>query len=210
MKRMTNTTQFSGTVNQSIRLKKICGRTLWAVVSALVLGGFLVGGCGPTAVTNAPSPEAVVPSEHPAEAESVSDSASANSTGDSVSVGDIGRAENDPSRNEPEFGEITFAPGVTAEYQAIDPGFVFTQGITEIHALFEYQNMSPDYTWERVWYLNDREVARNSGQWTEPERGVFDYYIDNGGDPLPAGDWILELYVEGKLRSLGVFIIESE
>lgn len=175
----------------------------------------MLAGCGQAAPgqpasTGAPAPETIVPSEQPVDAAADSVSAPANSTGDSISIGNVDPSENDSSREEPEFGEITFTPGVTEAYQPIDPGFLFTQGITEIHALFEYRNMSPDYTWERVWYVNDREVARSSGRWTEPERGIFDYYIDNGGEPLPAGDWILELYVEGKLRSLGVFIIESE
>lgn len=202
-------------MNRPIQLTKIGKIVIRPIVCYLLLGGLLLAGCGQAAsdqpaVTGAPAPETVVPSEQPADAEPDSVSAPANSTGDSISIGDVDPSENDSSREEPEFGEITFAPGVTEAYQPIDPGFLFTQGITEIHALFEYRNMSPDYTWERVWYLNDREVARSSGRWTEPERGIFDYYIDNGGEPLPAGDWILELYVEGKLRSLGVFIIEAE
>ena len=68
--------------------------------------------------------------------------------------------------------------------------------------------MSTDYAWNRVWYLNDQEVARNSSQWTDPESGIFDYFIDNGGEPLPTGEWLLELYVDDKLHALGVFFIE--
>jgi Tol biopolymer transport system component len=85
----------------------------------------------------------------------------------------------------------------------------FAKGITEMHAVFEYSGMSPDYTWERVWYLNDKEIARVSESWSGPEAGVFDYFVDNRGRALPAGDWVLELYVEGKLQALGVFIIEE-
>jgi hypothetical protein len=57
--------------------------------------------------------------------------------------------------------------------------------------------------------LNDKEVARKSGVWAGPERGVFDYFIDNSGKPLPPGDWVLEIYVEGKLLALGAFVIED-
>jgi hypothetical protein len=112
-------------------------------------------------------------------------------------------------KNEPEIGKITFALDATDEYEPIDPGFLFAEGVTEVHAIFEYRGMSPNYTWERVWYLNEKEISRSSGLWTGYETGSFDYFIDNGGKPLPAGDWILELYVEGKLCSLGVFIIEA-
>jgi hypothetical protein len=34
------------------------------------------------------------------------------------------------------------------------------------------------------------------------------FFIDNGGLPLPR-DWVLEIYVEGKLLSLGAFVIED-
>ena len=109
----------------------------------------------------------------------------------------------------PDIGDITFALGATANYEPIEPNLFFTTGITEVHAIFDYSGMSSDYTWERVWTLNDNEVARIAEAWTGPEVGVFDYYINNSGRPLPAGDWLLEIYVEGELRSVGVFIIED-
>jgi hypothetical protein len=114
-----------------------------------------------------------------------------------------------PPVAEPEIGEITFALGATETYEPIEANLLFTSGITKVHAIFSYNNMQPGYTWERVWYLNDKEVARNKGLWSGPTTGVFDYFIDNGGRALPAGDWMLELYVEGQLRSLGVFVIEE-
>ncbi len=110
---------------------------------------------------------------------------------------------------EPEIGEIIFALDATKDYQPVDPNIFFSHGITEVHAIFEYSNMLPEYTWERVWYLNDKEVGRIAETWIGPESGVFDYSVDNSGRPLPAGDWVLELYAEDKLLSLGVFIIEE-
>jgi len=123
-----------------------------------------------------------------------------------ASMGDSLPAATKP---EPQIGEITFALGATADRQPVNPGLLFTTGITEIHAIFTYPHMLPAYTWERVWYINDQEVSRSSAAWTGPENGVFDYFINTGDQPLLADDWILELYVEGKLRSLGVFIIED-
>lgn len=111
---------------------------------------------------------------------------------------------------EVEIGEITFALDITPDYEPIDAGLFFAKGATEVHGIFEYSGMSPDYTWERVWYLNDKEIARVAETWNGPESGIFDYFIDNKGRPLPAGDWLLELYVEGELKSIGVFIIEEE
>ncbi|MCB0181213.1 MAG: PD40 domain-containing protein [Anaerolineae bacterium] len=111
---------------------------------------------------------------------------------------------------EPEIGEITFALDATETFQPVEANILFTKGITEIHAIFDYQHMSPHSTWERVWYLNDKEIARISEPWASAESGAFDYFIDNGGAPLPAGDWLLELYVEDELQALGVFVIEAE
>ena len=109
----------------------------------------------------------------------------------------------------PEFGEIVFAPAVTASNEPVNPGFIFTAGITQVHAVFEYSGMSENNVWERVWYLNEQEISREASPWPNPGRGIFDYSIDNEGKPLPPGDWILELYVDGRLQGLGVFIIEE-
>ena len=109
----------------------------------------------------------------------------------------------------PAFGEIVFALDVTDSYQPIEPSFIFTEGITQVHAVFEYSGMSEDNVWERVWYLNEQEISRSASPWPNPGRGIFDYSIDNEGKPLPSGDWILELYVDGELSSLGVFVIEE-
>lgn len=109
-----------------------------------------------------------------------------------------------------EIGAITFALAMDEAKEPVGPGLLFTKGITEVHAIFSYAGMSPDLTWERVWRLNDREIARKAERWSGPASGVFNYFINNSGRPLPAGDWVLELYVEGQLKALGVFIIEEE
>ncbi|MCB9079519.1 MAG: PD40 domain-containing protein [Anaerolineaceae bacterium] len=147
----------------------------------------------PTATTPAVAVEPAVIDKAPINVEKISDSTSPSQP-----------------RFEPEIGEITFALDATETFQPVEANILFTKGITEIHAIFDYQYMSPQYTWERVWYLNDKEIARISEPWASAESGTFDYFIDNGGAPLPAGDWTLELYVKDKLRALGVFVIEAE
>jgi len=140
-------------------------------------------------------------------AQAVAEDRNQNSTGDALP----GHTDNQTlvERSEPDISKITFALNVTEDNQPVIPGLFFSKGITQVHALFEYQNMSPDYTWERVWYLNDREISRSAGPWTGPESGVFNYFINNSNKPLPAGNWMLEINVENKLRSLGVFIIDD-
>lgn len=115
-----------------------------------------------------------------------------------------------PESVEPEIGPITFALGATEAYDPIDPGDSFEEGITEIHAIFDYSGIAQGYNWERVWYLDGDEILRSADEWSEEEAGRFDYFLDAGGDPLPAGEWQLEIYVEGELLASGSFTIEGE
>lgn len=112
--------------------------------------------------------------------------------------------------SEPEFGPITFALGAeTEDYTPIDPGISFQEGITEVHAIFEYSGMSPDFTWRRVWHLDGTEILQSSEPWAGAEAGVFDYFVNAAGDPLAPGEWMLELYVEEQLAISGTFTIQS-
>jgi hypothetical protein len=112
--------------------------------------------------------------------------------------------------SEPKFGSITFARGATEDYKPISPTLTFQEGITQVHAIFEYSGMSKDYQWERAWYLDDKEVLRNAQQWSGEQTGIFDYFIDAGNDPLFPGQWVLKLYVEDKLLATGDFTIEPK
>ena len=110
-------------------------------------------------------------------------------------------------RPDPELSEITFALDATETYEPIDPATEFEGEVTEVHAIFEYTGLSPDYTWERVWFLDGQEVLRSKEAWTGADAGVFDYFINAGGEPLSPGEWTLELYVEDELLTTGSFVI---
>ncbi len=108
----------------------------------------------------------------------------------------------------PQFGPITFALDATDDdYTPIDPGHTFEEGITEIHAVFEYSGMADSLTWERVWFQDGEELLRSREAWAGYNEGRFDYFIDAGGRPLPPGDWRLALYVESNLLVSGTFTI---
>lgn len=108
----------------------------------------------------------------------------------------------------PQFSHIIFALDARKDdYTPINPGQTFPEGITEIHAIFEYVGMSKNYDWQRVWYRDGEEILRNQAAWTGHDVGRFDYFIDAAGNPLPAGQWELELYVENQLMVTGSFTI---
>jgi serine/threonine protein kinase len=120
------------------------------------------------------------------------------------------RPTNTPESPEPpQFGKITFALGYSKDKLApVNPASSFAQGVTEIHAVFEYSGMSNGDAWERVLYRDGKEVLRKSAQWNGGKKGVFDYFINTQGEPLTAGNWRLELYVGGQLLSQGSFTVE--
>lgn len=110
----------------------------------------------------------------------------------------------------PEMDSITFALRTTATGEPVEAASSFKEGVTQIHAVFEYANLEPNDTWTQVWYHNGNEALTASQPWLEAESGVFDYVIEAGGEPLPAGQWDLEFYIEGELLTTGSFVIESE
>jgi len=148
----------------------------------------------------------LTPTSPPASTSTVT--ANATTASDQLSLDPSADDSLQDSEKEPQIGDITFALGVTETYEPINPDFFFTHGITQVHAIFDYSGMSPDDTWERVWFLNDNELTRITEPWTSPESGTFNYFVDNSGRPLPAGDWLLELYVNDELQSLAVFVID--
>jgi Tol biopolymer transport system component len=110
---------------------------------------------------------------------------------------------------DPFMSEVTFALAATEDQVPIDPGDSFEEGITEVHAIFEYSGILADNLWERVWYLDGEEILRSEEVWGGDAAGIFDYFINAGGEPLTPGEWTLELYVEGELLTSGTFTIEG-
>lgn len=110
---------------------------------------------------------------------------------------------------EPAIGPITFATGVTDDSQPVGAGITFPGDIEEIHAIFSYEGMSESDTWERYWYQDEEEAGVGSGPWDAGESGTFDLSLTGGGEPLGAGIWELEIYVNGELAQSGTFIIQA-
>ncbi len=111
---------------------------------------------------------------------------------------------------EPKINKITFALGVTKDNQPVNPGIEFKDDVTEIHALFDYSGFTPKTTWERVWYLDGKEMLRNSEAWSGDKEGVFDYFVNAGDAPLAPGVWKLELYADGQLLASDSFTIAGK
>ena len=161
-----------------------------------------------TEATNTPTPSPE-PVEEPTDTPTPASADAVDPDADS-DVADEEDSDAAPVVTDPAIGAITFALGATEAYEPIDPGTSFDGEITEIHAIFEYEGFSPDFTWERVWFLDDEEMLRSAEPWSGADAGIFDYFINAGGEALSPGEWVLELYVEDELMASGSFTIEGD
>jgi Tol biopolymer transport system component len=109
----------------------------------------------------------------------------------------------------PAVGPIVFATSITADNQPVGANTTFPNDVEEIHAIFSYEGMSESDTWERHWYQDGEEVGSGSGAWDAGENGTFDLSLTGGGEPLGAGSWKLEIYVNGELAQTGTFVIQA-
>ncbi|NPV07105.1 MAG: trypsin-like peptidase domain-containing protein [Anaerolineae bacterium] len=98
------------------------------------------------------------------------------------------------------FGPITFAEGVDRNDQPVNPGTVFRYGLKELYAFFDYRGMQDGWEWSRQWYIDGRSVTSMADTWAFGESGEdFWVAINSSRDPLPQGEYLLELYVRGEL-----------
>jgi len=109
----------------------------------------------------------------------------------------------------PFIGPITFATGATEDGNPVGASDTFTGEITEIHALFTYKGMADGTPWERGWHLDGKRVGSGSGVWDQGSTGVYHLSMNNGGRPLDAGNWELEIYVDGEMLRSGQLVIKS-
>jgi hypothetical protein len=131
-------------------------------------------------------------------------------TAAAADTGTTSEAEQEAQAGAPTMGPITFALETTAEGEAVESSFAFDEGVTTLHAVFEYANLTPTQVWTQVWYYNGSELLNTSQSWPEDPTGLYDYLIEAGGDPLPAGEWALEFYIDGELLTAGSFTVESQ
>ena len=103
---------------------------------------------------------------------------------------------------------ITFAGSIAADGEFIDMGDTFTAGVPSVYTIINFTDMISETPWMVRWYLDG-----------EP----FDAYVDEGwagdssgqarvqvrGAPLPSGEYIAEVYVNGNLLASETFTIQA-
>lgn len=76
-----------------------------------------------------------------------------------------------------------------------------------VRAQFNYRNMTPDIEWTQVWYLEDTELARIPGTWTEGTQGVSTSASIVSESVLLSGRYRLELYIQDRMVATSDFVI---
>ena len=98
------------------------------------------------------------------------------------------------------IGPITFASGVDAQGSPVNPGTTFPTGLLELHFFCTYAGMQNGMNFETKWLLNGEELVAFSQVWEAGSEGTYhDYIHRTSGEPLPDGQYTLEVYVEGQL-----------
>ncbi len=106
------------------------------------------------------------------------------------------------------IGPIAFAPEVDSDKQPVQPGTRFPAGTKTIYAVFDYGGFKKGDAFEQVWYLDDKETARGSFDWTEAESGSYEGSLNND-QGLLLGNYRLEIRLNGDVLGSGEFAIEQ-
>jgi hypothetical protein len=115
-----------------------------------------------------------------------------------------------PTRGPTEFDPIIFAQGLNAEGDPIMPSMTFPPGTTEVYAIWACRGMYQGLELHSIWYHNGQEYASGNVNWDRAEeRGRWWLQLYRAsGQPLPSGNYRLELYVGGQLLQSGTFTIQ--
>ncbi len=108
----------------------------------------------------------------------------------------------------PAFGPIQFARQVTEEKIPVGVTSEFEPDTVEIYAVFPYINMQQTTQWRREWLYNGEITAEKDETWDGKPEGVT-WIALTSENSLAAGEYTLNLYIEGQLVRSANFTVVS-
>jgi hypothetical protein len=72
-----------------------------------------------------------------------------------------------------------------------------------IGASFDYSGMTPGELVREQWFLNGAPASEYSYAWEWKADGSFGTYLPNNGDPMPAGEYYLEMHAGNDDKLIG-------
>lgn len=106
------------------------------------------------------------------------------------------------------IGDIVFAPAVDGDGMPISATETFASGTQVVYATFEYSGIAANQAFSAVWYQDGKEISRSEETWRGTESGHSWVMLGNK-EGLVAGQYDLELSVDGKVVQTGVMVIEG-
>ncbi|MBA3533650.1 MAG: hypothetical protein H0T73_17170 [Ardenticatenales bacterium] len=104
------------------------------------------------------------------------------------------------------FSTLRFAATTTGFEQA-----TFPEGTEEVYAIWDYDGMKAGDTMTRVWYHNGTQYVERDEEWDILKYGfngtVRDVFIYDYEGGLFAGQWRVELYLNGVQQVTGEFTV---
>jgi S1-C subfamily serine protease len=79
----------------------------------------------------------------------------------------------------------------------------FPASVLCIGASFDYSGMTPGELVREQWYLNGKPASEYSYAWDFKTDGTFGTYLPNNGDPMPEGEYYLEMYAGNNNKLMG-------
>lgn len=104
------------------------------------------------------------------------------------------------------FGEIILARGVTGDNEPEGPGVVFSSGIPELYAFFDYENLSDGVLWTQAWYREGKELGSESNLWEWGVYGTAWVFLKPVGG-YTRGEYEVRLYIGDELKQTATFTV---
>ena len=104
------------------------------------------------------------------------------------------------------FNHITWADDFSDSDQcAIGPRDSYPSNTTLAVAIFEYSGLVDGEQMMIAWWLDDEIMSTSVFEWSEGASGdCTAFYFHNYGDPIPNGNYAVEVYAGGELEFVGV------
>jgi hypothetical protein len=114
------------------------------------------------------------------------------------------------TRGPTEFDPVVFAQGLTADADPIMPSMTFPPGTTEVYAVWACRGMYQGLEMLSIWRLNGQVYAQSTQYWEKTaERGRWWLRLyRESGQPLPSGNYRVELFMGAQLLQSGTFTIQ--
>jgi tetratricopeptide (TPR) repeat protein len=110
---------------------------------------------------------------------------------------------------ETRIGDITFASQLTADDEPADPATTFPAGTRRVYGVFDYADIYTGMSFGFAWQRDGTTIYTDTVAWgSDPSSGTTWVNLDND-EGLGAGNYVLQLFVDGALLQTGSFAIEG-